>query len=163
MFKELKNAKNGSSHHEFIKLSNSKKVLELQATKIEDSNAQVLFLFKEVSSYKKLQTTKTKEKFTNLFLNTTAHNLFTPIHGMIGISQMLEQEVLNNPQALKYIQMVNDCLSGLVFTVHNIMELSKIRLGNFQSKTRPINIYQKIQTILDIFEDQINQKKLSIH
>lgn len=59
--------------------------------------------------------------------------------------------------------MVNDCLSGLVFTVHNIMELSKIRLGNFQSKPRFINIYQKIQTILDIFEDQINQKKLSIH
>eukprot|EP00347_Sterkiella_histriomuscorum_P020244 403338541 len=163
LFEDIKESKTGSIEKQFIKISNSKKVLELQITKIEDSNPQVLFLFKEVSSYKKLQFTKTKEKFTNLFLNTTAHNLFTPINGMIGISQMLENEVQNNPQALRYIGMVNNCLSGLVFTVHNIMELSKIRLKNFRSKARYINIYEKIETIFDIFEDQIVQKNIYIN
>lgn len=88
-----------------------------------------------------------------MFLNTTAHNLFTPINGMIGISQALELEVSNNAQAMKYIQMVNTCLSGLVFTVHNIMELSKIRLGNFKSTPRLVNIYNKIQTIFELFDD----------
>jgi len=76
---------------------------------------------------------RTKEKFTNLFLNTTAHNLFTPINGLIGLSQLLEGECFGNTAALKHIAMVNNCLQGLVFTAHNIMELSKLRLKNFRS------------------------------
>ncbi len=108
-----------------------------------------------MSSYKKLQVTKTKEKFTNLFLNTTAHNLFTPINGLIGISQLLEHEVSNNPAAVKYICMINNCISGLVFTAHNIMELSKIRLNNFKANPAYININDKINTMLELFEDQV--------
>jgi hypothetical protein len=72
---------------------------------------------------------------------------------MIGVSQMLEKEIESNEQALKYISMINNCLSGLVFTVHNIMELSKIRLNNFKTVLRYINIYEKIHNILEILDD----------
>ncbi|CDW77828.1 multi-sensor hybrid histidine kinase [Stylonychia lemnae] len=162
LYEEFSDSPTGTQFKEFIKISSSRRVLELQIQKIEDDKEQVLFLFKEVSSYKRLQFTKTKEKFTNLFLNTTAHNLFTPINGMIGVSQMLEKEIETNQQALKYISMINNCLSGLVFTVHNIMELSKIRLNNFKTVPKYINIYDKINNILEILEDQINQKNLRI-
>lgn len=54
---------------------------------------------------------------------------------------MLEKEVATtNKKALKYINMVNNCLQVLIFTVHNIMELSKIRLNNFKSMPKYINI-----------------------
>lgn len=43
------------------------------------------------------------------------------------------------------------------------MELSKIRLGNFKSTPRLVNIYNKIQAIFEIFDDQVSQKNLSIH
>jgi nitrogen-specific signal transduction histidine kinase len=82
----MRGGQEGKMKKDFIKISSQKRELELQVTKIDDKNHQVLFVFKEVSSYKKLQYEKTKEKFTNLFLNTTAHNLFTPINGLIGIS-----------------------------------------------------------------------------
>jgi len=69
---------------------------------------------------------------------------------------MLEKEIETNEQALKYISMINNCLSGLVFTVHNIMELSKIRLNTFKSVRRYLNVYEKINNILEILDDQIN-------
>jgi len=71
---------------------------------------------------------------------------------------MLEKEIGSNEQALKYISMINNCLSGLVFTVHNIMELSKIRLNNFKTVRGYINVYEKVNNILEILNDQINQK-----
>jgi len=75
---------------------------------------------------------------------------------------MLEKEIGSNEQALKYISMINNCLSGLVFTVHNIMELSKIRLNNFKTVRGYINVYEKVNNILEILNDQINQKNLRI-
>jgi signal transduction histidine kinase len=86
-------------------------------------------------------------------LNTTAHNLFTPINGLIGMSHLIEKEVQGNELAMKYMGMVNSCLQNLVFTVHNIMELSKIRLNNFKSFPKPINIEEKLNTLTEIFED----------
>lgn len=56
--------------------------------------------------------------------------------------------------------MVNNCLQGLVFTAHNIMELSKIRLRNFKANFSYININDKINTLFELFEEQIESKSL---
>ena len=56
--------------------------------------------------------------------------------------------------------MVNNCLQGLVFTAHNIMELSKIRLRNFKANLSYININDKINTLFELFEEQIESKSL---
>ena len=53
-----------------------------------------------------MQKSKTKEKCTNVLINSTAHNLFTPINGILGLTQLLEQEVENNPVAYKYVQIM---------------------------------------------------------
>lgn len=47
---------------------------------------QFLFLLKDINTFKKLQKSKTREQFTNVFINSTAHNIFTPINGMIGVN-----------------------------------------------------------------------------
>ena len=69
-----------------------------------------------MSSYQKLQKNKTKEKYTNVLINSTAHNLFTPINGILGLTQLLEQEVEKNEVAVKYIRIMIQCLQGLVYT-----------------------------------------------
>jgi hypothetical protein len=48
-----------------------------------DDESQVLFLFKEVSMYNKLNKAKTTEKFSNILINSIAHNLFTPLNALI--------------------------------------------------------------------------------
>lgn len=48
-----------------------------------DNENQVLFLFKEVSIYNKLSKAQTTEKFSNIMINSIAHNLFTPLNALI--------------------------------------------------------------------------------
>ena len=86
----------------YIKIQKTKKVLEMTVQK-EVSTSQCLVLFKEVSSYQQLKKTQTKEKFTQVLINSTAHNLFTPINGILGITQLLETQVKSNPIATKYV------------------------------------------------------------
>ena len=42
------------------------------------------------------------------------------------------------------------------------MELSKIRLNNFKTFPKHINIQEKLNTIIDIFDDLIEQKSLDV-
>ena len=76
---------NEEIYRTFIKIQKTKKVLEMTVQK-EVSTSQCLVLFKEVSSYQQLKKTQTKEKFTQVLINSTAHNLFTPINGILGIT-----------------------------------------------------------------------------
>jgi nitrogen-specific signal transduction histidine kinase len=66
--------------------------LEINYTFLPEEN-QILLVFKEISSYKKLQKAKTREQMTNIFINSTAHNIFTPINGLFGVIELLQREI----------------------------------------------------------------------
>lgn len=79
-FKE--NMPSGYSERLFLKVLNPRAIIELHLIKLDSEN-QVLFLFKEVSVYNKLSKAKTTEKFSNILINSIAHNLFTPLNVLI--------------------------------------------------------------------------------
>ena len=79
-FKE--NIPSGYSERLFLKVLIPRAIIELHMIKL-DSDNQVLFLFKEVSVYNKLSKARTTEKFSNILINSIAHNLFTPLNVLI--------------------------------------------------------------------------------
>ena len=60
----------------------------MNIVKLDDEH-QILFLFKEVSIYNKLSKAKTTEKFSNLLINSIAHNLFTPLNALIQLNRSM--------------------------------------------------------------------------
>ena len=86
----------GYSERLFLKVYNpngsSKRIIELNMVKLDD-DSQVLFLFKEVSIYNKLSKAKTTEKFSNILINTIAHNLYTPINALIQLNKGMSEHI----------------------------------------------------------------------
>ena len=66
----------------------NKRTIELHMVKL-DNDSQVLFLFKEVSIYNRLSKARTTERFTNLLINSIAHNLFTPLNALINLNKTM--------------------------------------------------------------------------
>ena len=56
--------------------------------------------------------------------------------------------------------MIGVCLQQLVFTVHNILEMSKIRQGRFKATKKEINIIEKLECILDFFKDDMKYREI---
>jgi signal transduction histidine kinase len=127
-----------------------------------DDGTQVLFLFKEVSIYHKLSRAKTTEKFTNLLINSIAHNFFTPLNALIQLNKSLEDMIGCNQMdtAEKNIQMIGVCLQQLVFTTNNIIEMSKIRQNRFKSNIKSVDVMEKIESIFDFFRSDMNFREL---
>jgi hypothetical protein len=72
----------GYSEHLILKVLDPNRIIELNIVKLDDES-QVLFLFKEVSVYNRLSKARTTEKFSNILINSIAHNLFTPLNALI--------------------------------------------------------------------------------
>mmetsp|Transcript_17018 Transcript_17018/g.26274 ORF Transcript_17018/g.26274 Transcript_17018/m.26274 type:complete len:81 (-) Transcript_17018:2395-2637(-) len=76
-----------------------------------DDDSQVLFLFKEVSSFNKLTHAKTTEKFSNLLINSVSHNLYTPLTQIGEFTQMLKDSLQKgNLRVDRTIGMIGQCL-----------------------------------------------------
>ena len=103
---------------------------EINVTRLREEK-QILIVLKETSNYKRMQKSKTKDQLTNLFINSTAHNIFTPINGITGICDLLKKEIGENRGVLRYIMLLKTCLNSLIFNSQNLIEHSKIRLKRF--------------------------------
>eukprot|EP00347_Sterkiella_histriomuscorum_P004893 403358685 len=117
-------------------------------------------VFKEISAIKKLQSTKNKEKFTNIFINSTAHNIFTPINGLLGIAELIEREVTHVSQASQYVKIMKNCINHLYFTTQNIIEHSRLRLKQQINETKEINVCDLISKVSQIFQEDALKKKI---
>ncbi|CDW71304.1 multi-sensor hybrid histidine kinase [Stylonychia lemnae] len=124
---------------------------------------RILIVFKEISTLKKLQKIKNREQFTNIFINSTAHNIFTPINGLIGISQLIQKEVGHLPQALKYLHLMRKCIFDLYYCTQNILEHSKIRLKQFTTDLKEKSHQDIYSKVVNLFENDINQKNLQFN
>ncbi len=77
-------------HH--LKIKNTNRSVEVNVIKLEEENHLVL-LFKEITIAKNLQQSTVRENFTNVFINSTAHNIFTPINGIKLVTELIANEV----------------------------------------------------------------------
>lgn len=145
----------GYSERLFLKILDPKRVVELNMVKL-DNETQVLFLFKEVSIYNKLSKAKTTEKFSNILFNSIAHNLYTPLNALIQLNKSMNFMIEKaNNIAQHNIHMIGICLQQLVFTTHNILEMSKIKQGKFKSKNISVCLIESLENIYEFFKDDM--------
>jgi hypothetical protein len=83
----------GYSEHLILKVLDPNRIIELNIVKLDDES-QVLFLFKEVSVYNRLSKARTTEKFSNILINSIAHNLFTPLNALIQLTKSMSDIIV---------------------------------------------------------------------
>eukprot|EP00347_Sterkiella_histriomuscorum_P019301 403342174 len=93
-------------------------------------------------------------------MNSTAHSIFTPINGIMGAFQLLEQFVEGNLKALKYCTVIKKCLQSLTFQAQNMTEISKLRLKQIQLSKNSINMEHLIKEMYSNFSNEISMKEI---
>jgi len=150
----------GYTEHIFLKLLDPKRIIELNIVKL-DSNHQILFLFKEVSIYNKLSRAKTTEKFSNILINSIAHNLYTPLNALIQLNKSMSDIITGvNELAEQNVHMIGICLQQLVFTTHNILEMSKIKQGKFKPNVKEVKLGERLDNIYEFFRDDMRYREI---
>ncbi len=116
---------------------NQKMVVEInRRKKIEE----MLFLAKEKA--------EESDRLKSAFLSNMSHEIRTPMNGIIGFIELLKTPDLSKDEQHEYFKVVTDSSERLMFTINDIVEISKI-----QANQTPLNI--GIESIDEILNHQL--------
>ena len=97
------------------------------------------------------------------FLANTSHELKTPLHGIIGISNSLTEGVAGELTAAQanYLSMINLCGKRLLYLINDLLDFSRIKRNDLKLDIHPTDIKIIIDMLIHLIQPMIQDR--SIH
>ncbi|MBN2165844.1 MAG: hypothetical protein JW717_06160 [Marinilabiliaceae bacterium] len=122
----------------------------------------------DISQYKSIQEEVIKskveaersEKLKSAFLYNLSHEIRTPINGIIGFSQILQDEDLSGQMQKEYIKLITNSCFKLIAVVDDIVEISKIEVGDLSVIHRIVDVRQLIERLYLNYDSLANERGL---
>ncbi|MBK5914721.1 PAS domain-containing protein [Rhodocyclus purpureus] len=95
------------------------------------------------------------------FLAHMSHEIRTPLNVMIGVGELLRQDISDPAQARKLDQLRANS-EHLLAIVNDILDLSKIESGQTEIQSRDFRLDGLLERVIRLFADQAAEKGLSL-
>lgn len=97
------------------------------------------------------------------FFSIIAHDLKSPLSGLLGFSQILETEYdkLTNYEKREFIGHVNTAAKNLNSLLENLLEWSRIQIGGMLVKPELFNLNSAVNEIINLFAQNAVNKHIS--
>ncbi|MGL1891388.1 MAG: HAMP domain-containing histidine kinase [Spirochaetaceae bacterium] len=99
------------------------------------------------------------------FLDSMSHELRTPLNGIIGFSDMLNQNFggeLNDKQS-QYVQDIQESGRHLLSLINDILDFSKIVSGKTELELAEFNLYELLEHSLVIVNERCIKRNISLN
>ncbi len=136
-----------SSEHEDINLNefNTPRSLKILSNNLSDKNKSIDKAIAEA--------VKNEQMKTQLITNVS-HDLKTPLTSLINYSDLLSKCELNNEDAVKYVEVINQKSDKLKHLIEDLIEASKASTGNVVLNKTKLNLCElAIQAIVEYTPD----------
>ena len=100
-------------------------------------------------------------KLKQKFLANISHEMRTPMNGIIGMTEFLADTNLNSQQQ-NYVDTIKESSESLLNIINDVLNLSKIEQGHSGYIFENVNIYELIESTLNIFKAQAFRKKIRL-
>ncbi|MGL5510024.1 MAG: PAS domain S-box protein, partial [Microcoleaceae cyanobacterium] len=98
------------------------------------------------------------------FLANMSHELRTPLNSIMGLSQVLQEEVFGelNPKQRQSIQTIYNSGEHLLSLINEILELAKIESGKLELNIESVSLLALCQNSLSMMKTQAIKKNLQL-
>lgn len=98
------------------------------------------------------------------FLATMSHELRTPLNAVLGLSQLMAQEIFGslNPKQLEYVSCIQSSGEHLLSLINDILDLSKVEAGKEQLSFVPLDIPELCDSCLTMVREQAYERQLKL-
>lgn len=142
---------------EIIEIDNQKYIISLLDNITDRKNS-----IREITRINQELTTLNIEK--NRFYSIIAHDLRSPFNAILGITQMLVDNIdkMEHQEVKDHADDLNQSAKQLYSLLDNLLEWSKIEQGLSIPKPKLFSINEVIDKSIDIFSDSAREKHLTI-
>ncbi|MCX8027014.1 MAG: response regulator [Thermodesulfovibrionales bacterium] len=100
-------------------------------------------------------------KMKSQFVANVSHEIRTPIHSILTITELIKDTHLTKEQ-LEYVEMARIAAQNLLDIVNDILDISKIEAGKIEIERIDFDLYDLIDTTLQLLKYQAKAKGLEI-
>ena len=93
------------------------------------------------------------------FVANMSHELRTPLNAVIGFSELLSTMVVDSKQ-IGFINSIQTAGKSLLMLINDVLDLSKIEAGKIDLQQSPVNLFNIIDEIKQVFSLDIMEKNL---
>jgi len=148
-----------SSQHHKKKLT--KEDIELLQTVVDIITSSVVRINYAHEIVKEKEKAEDATKAKSVFLANMSHDIRTPIHVILGNSELLKQEI-NNTSVTKKLQAITSSGKILLSLINNILDFSKIETGKIDLNNTPIDFRFLIKDLDIFFMNIAKNKRISL-
>ena len=122
--------------------------------------------FKRIEAEKFLiQARKKAEENDSLktsFLANMSHEIRTPLNSIIGFSKLLIDPDFESGQQQEFVRIINDNCNNLLSIISDIMDISKIEVGQIDVRNATLSVNQLIVKIQNEYSFKANQRGIKL-
>lgn len=98
------------------------------------------------------------------FLATMSHELRTPLNAVLGLSQLMRQEIFGtlNEKQKEYVSCIQSSGEHLLSLINDILDLSKVEAGKEQMCFEPLDIQELCDDCLSLVREQAYERGLQL-
>ncbi|WP_319760551.1 PhnD/SsuA/transferrin family substrate-binding protein [Maridesulfovibrio sp.] len=98
----------------------------------------------------------------SMFLANMSHEVRNPLHGVMGMLQLLLDTSLNLEQT-NYVRTALHSSKHLLQVINDILDFSKIEAGKLDIEAAPFNVSETIDQCVNIFQKQLSEKQIILN
>lgn len=115
----------------------------------------------EAALEKSAQEARAANEAKTRFLFNMSHDIRTPMNAIIGFSELLEKHIDEKDKVLDYTEKIRSSSAFLLSLINYVLEMARIESGKAVLKEETGDLCVLMQTLSDVFEPSVQQKKLT--
>lgn len=108
------------------------------------------------------QKAEESDKLKSAFLSNIAHEIRTPMHGILGFADLLKTASLSGEQMQEYITIIEKSSARMLNTITDLIDISKIESGQIEITLSPVDLSHKMDMIYAIFKTEADKKGIQL-
>lgn len=108
------------------------------------------------------QRAEESDHLKSAFLSNIAHEIRTPMHGILGFADLLKTASLSAEEMQQYISIIEKSSGRMLNTITDLIDISKIESGQAEITLSTVDIVGQLDSMYVIFKPEADRKGLQL-